>query len=332
MQLDLKELAATLAIGAFFFFGVEFIFLNFFGRGPMTKIFQDFDKSVHQYVIGAVIITLCFIFGMVIEDASNKFVDDDTWLVTAELLHSDENIKYNVFFEKQISLSETEEFRDAVRKSVFVQKACKNNLFKDLGNDDENKFVEYLKKLKNPDYQATFAEYLNSDETTARDKLKNVAKNFYYNAKNAVYRNQTYYDELKKIQLRIDFSRAMVAVASFLMTIIILVAGFKILLNLVISIASSLDDRSVIYKQLYKFRKNLFATPVLRWRRLLIAGLLLCSIFGLALFAYSTEEGEFNKRTFGYYISLTVDPTPNTKTEPATLKCNTEEKGDVKTQ
>lgn len=342
MQIDLKELFATLAVGIFFIFGFEFIILNFFGKSFFIEIFKDAEKETHKYVIAGVMLTLCFIFGMVMEDISNKFVDEDHYLAKRGIITPDDNLKFEVFFGEDIHNSDTEDFVKKLKESDFVQKAARHDLLRRFGEKESIEFENYIESLWTNPQNQTFEKYLDQqykdenafNKATAEDKLKNVVLKFYYNAKSEVYQNQSYYDELKRIQQRIDFSRAMVAISFFLMNVIVLILLFKIMLILVIIILKSTSlkirykkagykilligilkdagkDKETL-KRLTDFQETVFTTPNVRWVRLAVAMAILFAIFCIANFAYSTEEKQFNKRTFGYYLASKINAADKT--------------------
>jgi hypothetical protein len=320
MEFDLKELAATLTIGAFFVFGFEFIILNFFGKSISGKIFNNLGDESRKYVMGAVIVTFCFIFGMGLEDVSNKFVDDDSWLSILPFINSDDEIKYQVFFYK----NEPKDFE----KSPFITKALFKNLISAPYQEESSNLENYFWSVKK-------AKESNAalPETPDKEKVKNVIKRFYYDAKNEVYKTINYYDELKKIQMRIDFSRSMLAVVSFLISVISVTMMFKIPLICIVGkykrelmpyllkikqirnrkgrtrLLNVLRLKNKKFYRLNNIRKKWFAKPYLRWKRVLITYAILLSIYGLSAFAYASEEAEYDKRVYGYYLSIKVNST-----------------------
>lgn len=94
MDFDLNDLAATLAIGAFYVVGLGFVFLILSERS-ITSIVATVSNTSRGVV--AFIAAVCFVFGMVVEDVSNRFVDDDSWLSGSAYFGSDDEIKANVF-------------------------------------------------------------------------------------------------------------------------------------------------------------------------------------------------------------------------------------------
>ena len=301
MDLDLKELAATLAIGAFFIFGVEFINLNFFRRTISSKFITNVETS--QYVVGAFAIALCFVFGMVVEDVSNKFVDENSWLSASHLLEPDDEIKTDVFFGDKPWQSFS---------SPFAEQASKYRLLGAHTDRRGEALEDYYFHAK------CGAPSAAPDPTPDRHDLTSVAKKFYYNAKNVAYQQDNYYDELKKIQLRVDFSRALVAVAVCLLIVVFAAFAVKGVMTVAIKLLArpahpagatpgdaARRARATVWLQ--EKREYLFAAPKMQWGRLCAACLILGSALLLARFAYSSEEAEFDKRAYGYYLTLKTD-------------------------
>lgn len=105
----------------------------------------------------------------------------------------------------------------------------------------------------------------------------------YYYAKNQAYGHENYYDEMKKIQSRLEFSRSISMLA-----FIYLCLGVLFVIPLLI-----------------KFRRE--HSPQMRRRiyvRVPAVLLILFGIFFFSLWAYERESDEFNKRAFGYFSSM----------------------------
>lgn len=324
MEVDLKELIATLAVGIFFIVGIQRIFYNFFGLHLFTESLRDTyesaslksnkiilikhvqvdakpdetDNPLQQYVIGGVLLSLCFIFGMIIEDFSNVLVDDDGFPFNKLVfLSADDEIKSNVFFGEDINKAGEEIFVKESKKSDFVTAALTYNLLHETSEKNVREFTNYMNNLQATNTIQTFKEYLKASgkyevhediDAIAKKKLKDIARNLYYDAKGEVYRNQFYYDELKRIQQRIDFSRSMVFISVLLLALTIIFTIAKLFLPAL-------------------WVKKRFRTEEINWKKFIAAVITLLIIYFFAQITYTEEEEQYNKRIFGYYKSLKSD-------------------------
>ena len=311
MNFDLTELAATLAIGVFFLVGAAYAQLLSSGK-PLGAALSKLSNT-SQYFI-AVIMAGCFVVGMILEDLSNKFVDDDLSLNWGVILVSDDEIKSRVFFGK--------DYRNNIHEAAPLSYlAAKYGLLGQYGGADGAALESHI--LQKKQCQPTGANpQLFQEVQLDKQVSNNVAKTFYYNAKSITYKDESYYNELKKIQMRIDFSRSLIAVSGLVMLLFIAGLGrtlFKLRRSWLperwlskskdaqeMPPATLNDQSNSTQNNGRKFQK----------RRMLEFALILVVIFVAANFAYISEEMEFDKRVYGYYIYDKV----NAET-PATLIC-----------
>lgn len=336
MNFDLTELTATLAIGVLFIVGIGFVIMMFSGTKLSSLV--KFMSKTSQYAT-IIILAFCFAVGMIVEDVSNKFVDDESWFSLNGILESDDEIKAKVFFGNNYGQS---------IDSSFSFLASKYGLLGKYGGTDGEALEKHIllnecvPNEENPETffcDETFKIIERSDEINRI--IRGVAKTFYYNAKGIAYQDNSYYNELKRIQMRIDFSRSLVAVSIFLLIIVTLV-----LILIIISkpLRPFLDSiLTFIFRRLFKLdirRKpkvqkiiTKFQLKIIHYRhnnlkkpfkvkfsmlagRLLLAYITLAIIFFVAQFAYSSEEREFDRRTYGYYLSLEINPQDPKDTAP----------------
>ena len=244
----------------------------------------------------------CFVVGMILEDVSNKFVDDDTGLNKRGILTSDDEIKAIVFFGN--------DYKHSIHEEPLSYLAAKYGLLGRYGGADGAALESHIlvKKQCQPNGARPFQE-IQLDERVTR----NVAKTFYYNAKSTSYKEASYYNELKKIQMRIDFSRSLIAV-SVLITLVLFAGLLRTVLELLwnwwrgrtLSTLSRPERTGKVWAE--RVRDKLEGIPEFRVKLprrpnwIFYFGLTLTVIFFAAKFAYFSEEREFNKRAYGYYI------------------------------
>jgi hypothetical protein len=146
------------------------------------------------------------------------------------------------------------------------------------------------------------------------EKKKAVAKTFYYHAKNIVYGADNYYDELRKVQTRIDFSRSYLTVSALLIPITLLLSVFsgftrRHAIRTVRRRPIRVDDpvrnkRSLLRKRIVN-RMNKEERGQ-RIRVSFILAFLFLSFF-VGVYAYNVEETNFDMRAYGYFSSMKAE-------------------------
>lgn len=309
MEFDLKEISITLVLGAYALFGIELLAYVFFGSTLLRRLQKHGSLTEGRAL--SLIVTGCFAVGMLIEDLSNKFVDTDTPHLTRALaavnLRTDDQIKWQTLYGPDPSLKV---------RPLGAEIACRGLLTHFLGTGAdriERQIVEH-RRISPSD----------------KDLWASVARQFYYTAKNRVYREDTYYDELKHIQMRIDFSRSFFAVSLGLLVALFLLlipkllfpslgrmpgkwlspAGRRWIAGMLTKWRSGQEDRAHSRRMPYK-RKRLFylhcRDRLCVLGRFVIAVLLLCTSAFLGALAYTKEEEQFDLRAYGYFLSLQTD-------------------------
>jgi hypothetical protein len=289
MEFDLKEIGVTIFIGAYFLFGIEVLLYLFFSSNLFLTIERETRFTSRSLIVLA--LTLCFAFGMLIEDVSNKFVDEDEqlqkYVVSIFPPHSsDDQIKFRTLFGETGS-----------SPSNFALEMSRFGLVSTYGGKHGH------------DVQEAINQHGNTQQIE-RVKLMSVAKELYYNAKNRVYREQTYYDELKEIQLRIDFARSYLTISFLLIPIALLVAVISLFITKRVGQEATGKPREA-----QKDRRLVFFRAAACTLLFLIGSCL------LGKYAFVSEESEFDKRAYGYFYSIMNAPTdpqtPSSKIESA---------------
>jgi hypothetical protein len=121
------------------------------------------------------------------------------------------------------------------------------------------------------------------DGETEMKKQANAVNQIYYDAKNLVYHENTYFTELQEIEKRVNFARSL----TFLCLI------YSLLFS-VVAILCWLPWKWEFISSVRKKRKFI----------LLIFGIYVLGIF-LARISFRSETINYNLRVFGYYISTT---------------------------
>lgn len=283
MDFGLKEIGITFMVGAFTILGVELVLFHLCGL-TITGFFrerlgfvkvekQSQDESVYTMRL-AVFIGLAFGVGILAEDISYKFVD--TKLPFGLPSRYDSRITVLIGNLKNPEIEN------------LALDLANNNAFEMLNNADDIKTKDWI--LSKP------------TENPCKDNEKdcfvtNSIENLYYFAKNSVYKEANYYDEMKKIQSRADFTRS-IAVISFSYLL------FTIALGLILIIDKFILENSLI--GYLKNTKNVYLLPLrpIIISKLIITLLILLLTFFFASWAFYKETQEFNKRAFGYFSSM----------------------------
>ncbi len=286
MDLELKELGQTLAIGALTILGLWLLFKSFWYKSISEnklslKHFIDFS-----FVLNGIVLALVFAIGILIEDIS-KHVVAQREPPRVNLLKYPP-LKWSLEIEKSARFSALfDEKNDSVSFKSHAKKWFNSGYLKYFIGDtvllsklDGN----YIKSEKNK-----LVNELNRDSNTNENILLNVSKDslqslktqinyHYYNAKDYVFQKDNYYKELNAINTRIDFTRSLTFLSSLLCPFFALI--------FLISVIIAVNIKGFNYRNL-------------RWS---LVGLIL--FFFLAYFGSLTnavEMSNFNLRVFGYY-------------------------------
>jgi hypothetical protein len=271
MDFDLKDLGATLVTGAYFLLGVIFLFYLF--SGARFVFFLLFAKRITSVAVTILILSLAFGAGILLEDISNDVVDSDKPNLLSPLLPLERDLRAQALFGKA--------FVAGIPTSTpapLSREAAKLGIF-----------TKY-----EPDGFAVQAAVMNKQARVTADQLKNVTVPLYYEAKNTVYREANYYNELRQIQTRIDFARS-----SALLSLLLAVIG--LVFAVTAAVQPNLGGRIALR---WKLAHQALPYGALAVRTLVVPALI--GILFLGRFAYCQEEMEFDKRVYGYFFSLTA--------------------------
>ncbi len=288
MDFGIKELGITLMVGFFAMLGFEAILHYFFNRGiigffPGSR--SGFDKPDHTMTL-TVLILLAFSLGLLVEDVSYKYADSEEVpfrTVLAKIL-PDEVIT---------GLDLPSEDNDLVMTLVkSLKEPHPIPLARDLGREGGLTIADQSHEL----YVEEVQEWIKQEKPCSpgekhtqlcpsRAEVEASLKNLYYYAKNNVYKDENHYDEMKRIQARLEFSRS-ISLISFFYFIVSLVIGLFLILFY------SLKGR--------KQRKRLLE---LRVRVPAVLGILFCVYF-FSVWAFARETDAFNRRALGYFSTI----------------------------
>jgi hypothetical protein len=238
VQIDIGDLGVSLALGAFLFLSIGLV-IEICSPDRLLKYARSEHIPKHMYY--AFFLALLVIAGLVSKDVSDLM--DDKWESLLSPLPSEKQLRAEVFFD------------DDLLRSLYARSSYVQERLVELGVAPE-----HLEAIKAKPLGKSFPD----------------VGSIYYTAKNEVFRNDNYYDELRAYQFRIDFARAF---------------SFSSLIVLVVTLISfsSLPSRPpALRRQIAK-------------RLLVLAIFFLCG-YWIGRLAYTAEEREFDKRVYGYFV------------------------------
>jgi hypothetical protein len=249
MDLELKQLGQTLAVGAFALLGFWLIFRIF--KPDFLKNFLNENKEQFE--------NLSFVMNSkhVVADRNPpvKCIRE----VFSKCLISDKEARYDLLFNEEGNL---DKFGDRLNRA------------------------EYFEFIDSHQYRQIrgFLPPHASLSITESDCLKKIVNEIYYDAKDRVFQETNYFQELTVISTRMEFLRAFVFVLELML---ILVTCTLVVSPLVYFILPKPDEK--VKNRLI----SLFGFFML----------CVCLVFVIPS-AYEEECSNFNRRVFGYHLSL----------------------------
>lgn len=365
MEVGLTEFGATIAIGVFVFAIGSLTYQYVLGISfPEIKLTNGNTGST---ATNAAIAVLIFSLGVLTEDVTDKFKDDfkrhqtpfvtnhffissflqlrssaakalqvdtpsDTELRLDTLYpqinketrnhdnqHKDENLNHN-------PPPHTVEFR----VSHLAADLCRNNVFE--------RFVDSTDFPMDKDL-CTATKSVHLDKET-RSKLEIEVNRLYYTAKNIVFQTSEYNRELSRIQSRIDFTRSLMMVSPMLFFTVAILLCIAIVFRAIFYTHDFRQKISTVQTSSPKCQTDEGQKNIVSLKSSAALLLALWITGQLSYSAYTHEENEFNKRVFGYFVTLysldndladtvrnrksNVAPSTNrplTRSAPETLSC-----------
>lgn len=275
MDLELKNLGMTLAIGGFAVYGILFIIK--ICRAKWVPRFFSVEEGKLQIQHAAVYLALVLATGIILEDVSKNYAARRTNFLSTVcnfFVDSDNELRLLSLF-KDVELSDTK------------VKLTPKPIFRELQLvKPKHLVVEQHLAVINSHIPPGAGISAHSTPCTIDSKqnveaFRGALDGLFYDAKTLVYRNDNYNKELTDISMRLDFSRAL--------TILCLIFAFLYLLFSVFGFVPGLKDFLDID---CNERSKLITLTALYAIGICFAGA-----------AYRIEQNNYNLRVFGYYIS-----------------------------
>ena len=251
------EVSATLALGGFFLFGL--LVIVEIGRKDVINTFLN-TYQIPKFFATWLGFSMTFISGVFLEDLSDRAVE------RLPILFQPLGVESTI---KAHALLETQGLDSRLRAHRAYRRYARCVL-------TDYEVMRLRKYLESKPY-ATLAEF--SELNPLRIEL--LVTNLFYQAKNMVYKESTYYTELSEIERRIKFLRGF-GLACILLFIALLAACF-------VRIVTS------------KHRIFWVTMPT---------AILLLILFFVARYTYTKQEESYTKRIFGYFLVLDKEMSP----------------------
>lgn len=308
MDIGLSEFGATLAVGAFALFSLFALTYTFFGFRSLHFMAASVKKlePLGSLLTGVILTVILLSSGIIIEDVSNKVVDDRLeYLVPDFILKSEVDQRSRTLFGD-----------DGERWGALARKMARNGrLYRYALLEDEETEAKRL----------AAHILVNGAKDGLDDVLGSVAQSVYYPSKNFVYSVPVYNGELSMIQSRVDFTRSLtVQSLSFLYATLVLfvvqllriyfhnVRKGKPIRGLPDSGLKIAPEKWMLVRWSFKLENGIFSKEAVGkvvYRGCLLASYYLITAL-LCSLAYHSEENEFNKRVYGYFGSASESQLP----------------------
>lgn len=293
MELALKELSYTLAVGFFFFGVVELSFYVLFG----SPIFRPSlaTKFSRVGMVGSVV-ALVYVTGLCMDAFSKKWVGRSNTppafgvgTIGGRLLTPERQLRAAPLFTIE---------RLLVRPTTFGSEMLRSGRFSEFGGDAGARVESAARPLKAAASAQWSGVLVEEDALSASAALFHAAKNY-------VYRYPTYFAELKDAENKIDFVRSVTLCAYVLFWTTALLLPVRLVIDLMIR--SRMRER----RQPPRWLVGLPVASGTQWALgLAIPGLMWLAILGGSI-AFDSLVFAHASRVYGYFQSTLQLPSPH---------------------
>jgi len=320
----IKDLGLTFMVGIFSILGLETIMHYFFNR-PLTGLLQEIlekgqmlrrthvrqwvskeslntetetknsddrvnigsDSQKEQTAMVVLFIAVAFTVGIVAEDLSYKYMEKDLPFRTIPAFIT------RGYLVQRLGLPSEDDDRvssligaikQAQPEPVIYDLADSNALLISNNQEIGQKIQNWIKNDKRCIPGSSVAD------CPEKEEVEKAFLNLFYFAKNTAYSNEYHYDELRKIQSRLEFMRSISMIA-------FIYFGLGVVFEVVLLI-----------NRWWNRKKNP-RVPELSRRHSKIPVVLtvMFLVYFLSLWAYARETDAFNRRVFGYLSSSLIE-------------------------
>jgi hypothetical protein len=323
MEFDIKELAITLMVGAFTILGFEAILHCFFGKGPIGKFGLNRKSTKEQPLTVVMLVVLAFGLGLIAEDLSLKYVDTNDFpfrKYPAQVLGNSFAQRLGLppaTDDRAISLIGS--FEDPNPDPVAQDLATNGAFMIDDTKGTGSRVQRWILKGVCDHEWAPPSRDPGSDDCPSKGDVEAAAKSLYYYSKNTAYSHPESYDELKRIEDRLQFERSVSMFAfiyfGFSVALAILLLAWRVI-TLVLSRLARVKRFAKRFEKIrwakvlqrprvaaLRFKVAPLRNKIYpyRWRwRFVGVAIVLLAVYFFTIWAYGRESDAFNRRAFGY--------------------------------
>lgn len=270
MELDIKDLAITIAVGATVLFGGEFVSWLFFRNNIYIRL-RDHCLIPHQGST-AMMLSISLALGLIVESAADPSIREQLFRVSG----------FEEVMLRQLATSDG-------KPMALGAELAERRLFSRI-DEQSGGLVE---------------DALCSSAVLAlpEGQFSHSAWRLYYHAKNVVLADATYSKEMLSIQQRIDFAAAFALALMIILSM--LLSAF--VLKWIVDRIKPLDNAPTPFwgfdYSVRRMKGGDGSRSDARYFRRIACGLVVLVFSGVAAsnYAYATQTGEYVRRAFGYY-------------------------------
>ena len=289
MQLELMQFGQTLAVGAFTMLGLWLI-IKVFNKNILSTFISGGNFEPIKIALNGIILAFLFSIGIILENYSKHVAAErnppniNVRYVLGLNLEPDNETRFAALFERESK--NTASFLQKIngnsivkwKRSSLYDRLDRNNYFDSLASPIIGQKIQSL-------VEAIFSSTMDSFIVIQGDikkNLNNYCNELYYNAKDRVYLEPNYFQELSTISMRMDFLRSFILLTTIMFYLCLIASTMGWAIQAVFPEAE-------------------------RQRRLntLFTFLMLCILLSFILpAAYTAECSNYNRRVFGYHLGL----------------------------
>lgn len=290
MDLELKPLGQVLVIGAFAVYAI--LYLTRICHVTWMPRFFDQKQAKNHVSDTAVYLAVAFAVGVVLNDVSKSIVAQRN----AEGPHAEAEEAFLARVINHCVLDTEKELRfrslfKVKHHEIYAKSICLELLNLPQPDDTIRPYLETIKAS----IDSSGRSKIDLTDKDAAEALRAAVNTIYYNAKNRIYREQTYFGELSAISDKLDFTRSLTLVCLSFALLYFVFGGLAYIRPVV-------DFLKIDVKR--------------RWT-IIGLGVLYALFVWVAAFAYRTEAINYDLRVFGYYISLATEPSSGVRSPSA---------------
>jgi hypothetical protein len=291
----LEDFGATIVIGACSIAALVLAIDWLWKTKLFSKLKGDAEKEA-PLALMFLLLAVSYAVGMLIENTSDYVIglQVDELPVPRRLMPrvpSESELKRDVLFEVDESGAKmTRLGREVYMAGLFAQFA---GVELRLGGDGRT---------------VTLAKWDAHRQLGRTNTLKSISMKVYYAAKNRVFQEGNYFGELMNIQHRIDFARSFGLGAAYVFALVLLFTVARCVHGVVNTVIGCFFQFGTGVRS-HTQRENCPSEKPSHvvWRVLTFC-LVAWLFYYVALSVYKYEETQFNKRVFGYFLSLDTPP------------------------